>query len=52
MKKTLLLLLLTAALALTSCAGIPPIAIRVEGKHGSYGYSSKGGLTADIHAAK
>ena len=48
--KTIALLIILAAL--TSCAGLPPIAIRVEGKHGFYGYSSKSGITADIHAAK
>jgi hypothetical protein len=42
-------IIITAALV-ASC-GIP-VAIVVEGQHGSYGYSTKGGLTATIHAEK
>ncbi len=34
-------------LTLSSCAGYP-VAIRVQGRHGTYGYSAKG-ITIDIH---
>lgn len=46
--KTLTIIILAALVA--SC-GIP-VAIAVEGQHGTYGYSSKSGLSATIHAEK
>lgn len=36
--------------ALNGCAEYP-IAIRIQGNHGTYGYSAKG-ITIDIHADK
>ena len=36
--------------ALSSCAGYP-VAIRVEGRHGTYGYSPEG-VTIDIRPGK
>ena len=46
--KTLAIIILSALV--TSC-GIP-VAIVVEGQHGTYVYSSKSGLTATIHPDK
>ena len=37
---------LIALAALTGCTGYP-VAIRVQGNHGVYGYSSKGGVTIE-----
>jgi hypothetical protein len=45
-----ILAIIAAALTAPSC-GIP-VAIVVDGQHGSYSYSSKSGLTATIHADK
>lgn len=48
--KTLTIILIAAALA--SCTTPFPVAVAVEGQYGTYSYSSKGGLTATIHATK
>ena len=46
--KTIIILILAGLLA--SC-GIP-VAIGVQGEHGTYGYSSKGGLTVNLRTSK
>ena len=45
-------LLLVAIMALTSCAALPPIAVSVQGQHGTYGYSAKRGVEIEIDATK
>lgn len=45
--KTIAVILLS--IALSSC-GIP-VAIRVPGQYGTYGYSSKSGLSIELHHA-
>lgn len=37
--------------ALVASCGIP-VAVVVDGQYGTYGYSSKSGLTAEIHVEK